>query len=430
MTNLKLCVLKSLYTVVFAIAIPFILLRLLWRSRKQKAYRERWLERFGIFKTRPEPNGLWIHAVSVGETVAAASIIKKIREKMPHIPITITTTSVTGSDRVKALLGNSVFHVYYPYDLPYFIRSFLKRVRPKLYIIMETELWPNCLFVCKEQNIPVMIANACLSERSMRGYRRILSMTGAMLSSVTSVAAQTEMDGQRFIELGLDPKKLTITGNVKFDMVIPEDLYSKAIHLKNFLGNNRLILIAASTHPNEEEQILAAFAKIRETSSEALLLLVPRHPERFKSVADLVSAKGFTMVLRSEGSQPNENTAVYLGDTMGELLLLYGASDVAFVGGSLVPIGGHNILEAAALSLPMVVGPYIDNITETCDLLLATGALKKVANSQELAKVVIDWFNDPNTRKNVGSAAKRIVEENRGAIDKIIKIGSGFFSAH
>ncbi len=414
--------LRWLYTALFVLAIPVILLRLWYRGLKNPAYRDRWLERFGIFKFPLQPGGLWIHAVSVGESIAAIPMIREFQKRFPTLPITVTTTTITGSARIQSTFGTEIFHVYFPYDLPWCIARALNTIRPKLLILMETELWPNCLWKCQQLQIPVMVANARLSPRSMQGYGRLRLITQQMLDCVTLVAAQSERDGARFVELGLALKRLMITGNIKFDVPLKEGIEIEAEKLRDNWGKDRLVFVAASTHAGEEEQVLTAFREIQKQFKDALLILVPRHPERFSSVATLVQNQGYSVVLRSSQAPVTLETQVFLGDTMGELSLFYAASDVAFVGGSFVTVGGHNTLEPVAVGIPVIVGPHIHNFVEITQLLLEAKALVQVSDSHALAAAVLHWFKLPQERKKAGSSGKEVVEKNRGAVSKIVDL--------
>lgn len=415
-------VVLSLYNLLTVLSVPFILLKLWWRGFKNPAYRDRWLERFGVFKAPVQSGGIWIHAVSVGESVAAVPLVRQLQKRFPQTPIIMTTTTPTGSDRVQSIFGNEIFHVYFPYDLTWSIQQFLARIRPRLLILMETELWPNCLSITKQQGIPIVIANACLSESSWRGYRRIPVFSRAMLECVSLVAAQSALDGERFIELGLSAHSLVITGNMKFDVIVKKGIAEVAALLRAEWGIARPVLIAASTHAGEEEPILEAFKSVLAEFRDALLIIVPRHPERFASVGAIIQKWGYSITLRSAQVAVEPNTQVLLVDTMGELDLFYAASDIACVGGSLVPIGGHNILEAAARGIPVIVGPYIDNIVDTVALLSAGGAVTKIKNNRDLVKAVLHWFSNPELRKRAGMIAQEMVEKNRGAVEKIVDL--------
>lgn len=413
---------RWLYTATFIVALPFIFLRLLWRSRKNADYRQRWAERLGLFMPPKNPGGLWLHAVSVGESIAAITIIKEFQKQFPEVPVTVTTTTPTGSKEIGTKLNDRVFHVYFPYDLPWAVNAFLNRIRPTLVVIMETELWPNCLQVLKNRNIPVLIANGRLSPASMKGYGYIKAFTREMLAALTMVAAQSKMDGDRFLELGLPKTALNVIGNVKYDMLLPEGIEAKGQALREAWGVSRPVLIAASTHAGEEEQILKAFSLLQKRFKDLLLILVPRHRERFNLAADLLRAQGFLYVTRSSLETPTQDTAVFLGDTIGEMLLLYAASDIAFVGGSLVPVGGHNTLEPAMLGVASIVGPHVHNFIEITHKLKTAGALVQVQNSEMLAEAVSDWLVNSDKRLLAGQNGRQVVIENRGAVQKMLQL--------
>lgn len=417
---------RFFYTLVFYFSLPLILLRLLWRSRLAPAYAQRWGERFGVFAPLiTEKKVVWIHTVSLGEFIAALPLIRALLQR-PELQLVVTTTTPTGSERVKATLGESVFHVYAPYDLPDCLMRFMARVRPELLIIMETELWPNTLAACARREIPVVLINARLSARSARGYGRVAGLTRPMLQRLSCAAIQNAEDAQRFIALGLPPDRAQVTGNIKFDLTLGEDLLARARQLKAdwSLSGKRLVWIAASTHPGEDELILTALTRLRESSSveaqKLLLVLVPRHPERFNAVAELCQAQGFRLVRRTSGELPDAACDLVLGDTLGELLLLYGASDMAFVGGSLVPRGGHNFIEAAAWRLPLLSGTHVFNFVEASQLLHSAGALAWVSSPEELARVVDNLASDGQLREQGGKAALAVADANRGALEKTL----------
>ena len=419
---MKYSLIRYIYTLFLFLSLPLIVFRLWWRGRANKGYRRRLVESFGIFKAPKENNGLWLHAVSLGESVAATPFIQAFQKKFPHLPITISTTTVTGAARIKSTFGDSVFHVYFPYDLPFCITTFLKKIRPKLFIITETERWPNCLHYCRQQKIPVVIMNARVSPRSFNRYKRLGFFMRDMLSALTVVAAQSKEDGERFLELGLEPDRLIIAGNTKFDVPEKAGIHEKAYALRNSWGMERPAFAAASTHPGEELQVLEAFKKIQKEFSNALLMIIPRHPERFGTVATLIESQGFKMVARSQQHERiPQKVEVFLGDTMGELELFYAASDVAFVGGSLVPVGCHNLLEAAALSIPILTGPHVFNSVDMNKLLIEAGGAVRVTDSESIAKAVIHWFSNPADRLKAGEAAKAAFKGQQGAVQKIME---------
>ena len=413
---------RRLYTLILCMLMPVVLGRLIWRGWRNREYWRRWGERFGRFPS-PEMNSpIWIHAVSVGEVRAAQPLVREIKQRWPAIPLLVTTTTPTGSEQVKALFGESVLHTYLPYDLPGPVKRFLDGAQPRLALIMETELWPNLFHGCASRKIPIIIANARLSARSLRGYRRVSSLIRETLRSIYLVAAQGEQDAERFRQLGMEADRIRVTGSMKFDQPLPEGLQKHAGELRRRLGEKRMLWIAASTHQGEEEQILDAFRQVRREHPDCLLMLVPRHPERFGRVAELCSRAGFRVVRRSSGRPCDQDVDIFLGDTMGELMLFYAASDVAFVGGSLVPTGGHNMLEPAALGKPVIAGPHLFNFTEIAAAMERAGALCRVADGAELAEVTSRLLSSPEERAGMGEAGRRLVQQNRGALQRVLDL--------
>jgi len=391
---------------------------MLWRSRRLPDYRKRWGERLGFYPAHLKlKDSIWIHAVSVGETIAATPLIRALQARYPASPFIITTMTPTGAARVKASFGDTVQHAYLPYDLPGAVRRFLNTVQPRMGIIVETELWPTLLTAAHARQIPLCLLNARLSSQSARGYRCIAPLMRNVLRRFTFIAAHGQADAERFLELGAIPDQITVTGNIKFDLTLPEDLLVKSEMLRKQWGDNRFIWVAASTHEGEEEIVLAAHHEIRKRYPQALLLLVPRHPDRFEKIAKLCEQQFYT-VRRSSGGTPNLDTAVFLGDTMGELLLFYGVADVAFVAGSLIPQGGHNVLEAAALHKPILTGPHVFNFTEINALLSAANALLQVHDAAALAEQLMLLIENEQWRTQLGLRAAEVMAANRGALAK------------
>jgi len=411
---------RLIYTSLLYALLPLALLRLYWRGRRDPGHRQRWRERLGWIASLPEPGCLWIHAVSVGEVRAALPLIRTLLACYPEQRLLVTTTTLTGSRQVREALGNRVLHVYAPYDLPSAVQRFLHHTRPRIAVIMETELWPNLLRQCAATGIPVLVANARLSERSARGYARIRPLTASLLRDVTLIAAQAEADAERFRALGAP--RVEVVGNLKYDLQLPDNLLEQGRALRRErLGENRPVWIAASTHADEDEQILETFTQLRVRWPDLLLLLVPRHPERFDGVAALCQQRSFNVVRRSDQQPCRPETAVFLGDSMGELLRFYAAADLAFVGGSLVPTGGHNVLEPALLGLPVLFGPHMFNFTEASQRLLDAQAAVQVANAAELAAAVDQWLAEPASRRNAGQRGQAVVERHRGALVALVK---------
>lgn len=411
----KVVWLRWIYTVLFYLGLPIICLRLFIKGRNLSAYRKRIFERFGFLDIpKTVHDCIWIHAVSVGEAVAAKPLVAALQKRYPTVPICMTTTTPTGSERVNALF-KEVFHVYLPYDLPDAVSRFLNRLKPRLGILIETELWPNLLNACQKRHIPILLVNARLSEQSFRAYATIASLTRTMLTQLQGIGVQNESYRVRFEALGAVASRMCITGNLKFDLCIDSYLREEA-------RSNRWIWVAASTHAGEEKMVLQAFREIQKNISNSLLILCPRHPERFDSVfADLIKSD-FKTYRRSVTLQLLPDTQIYFVDTMGELMTFYAMAHVVFMGGSLVPTGGHNMLEPAALGVPILSGPYVHHFTEIVTLLTAKKALKLVANPAELAKQVIALFQNPAEINAMGLAGKTVIAENRGATDRTLKL--------
>ena len=412
---------RRLYTLLLYFLTPLVVLRLLWRGLSAPAYWRRWPERFGWIPQSRE-DCLWIHAVSVGEVQAAVPLIKALRSRYPKQRIVVTTMTPTGAERAQTALGADVTHYYAPYDLPQAVRRFLQHARPRLLIIMETELWPNLIHTCHAQAIPVILANARLSERSAARYRRIKKLMAETLRKVSIIASQTQPEAERFIELGARPDAVHVTGSIKYDVKLPASLREEAQVLRRLWGVERAVWIAASTHEGEEVQILDAYAAVRRELSHALLVIVPRHPERFTKVAALCQKRGYQIVRRSEQRPCDANTEIVIGDSMGELNLFYAASDVAFVGGSLAPTGGHNLIEPAALGVPVITGPYTFNFAEVTQQLCEAGAAVRIHNTQQLGNAVVMFLKDANLRYQTGEKGRLLVELNRGALNSLLEI--------
>jgi 3-deoxy-D-manno-octulosonic-acid transferase len=409
-----------IYTLLLYLLVPLVLLRLAWRGLRAPDYWRRWPERFGFIEPPLGARVIWIHAVSVGEVQAAEPLVRALLENYPAYSLLVTTVTPTGSARVTALFGDEVAHVYAPYDLPGAVKRFFLRVRPQLAIVMETELWPNLFHTCRDRQVPLLLVNARLSEKSMTGYLRVKRLVARTLGNITDIAAQGEADAQRFERLGAQQDRIAVSGNLKFEQRIPPNLLERAEVLRRDWGTGRPVWVAASTHEGEDELLLDVFSELRERFADCLLVLVPRHPERFESVAELCRQRGLNIVLRSEMRPCDADTRVFVGDSMGELPLFLAAADVAFVGGSLVPHGGHNLLEPAGLGIPVVTGPHVFNFTEICELLLQAGACEKVGNTEELAVTLGRWLGDANERHRVGEQGRAVVEKNRGALQTVL----------
>jgi 3-deoxy-D-manno-octulosonic-acid transferase len=411
---------RTLYTILLYLLAPLVLLRLALRGLRNPEYRDCWAERFGAVHPAVGEHVIWIHAVSVGEVQAAESMIRALLELYPEYSVLMTTVTATGAAHVRELFGDEVAHAYAPYDLPDVVARFIDRVQPRLAIVMETELWPNLFRACRRKHVPLLLVNARLSDGSLAGYRRFRGLIGKTLEAVTQIAARTPLDAERFRELGADPERIRVSGNLKFEQHLPAGLYERAARLRQEWGANRSVWIAGSTHEGEDELILDVFREVRKEIPHCLLVLVPRHPERFATVAELCRQRGYRSVLRSERLPCEPDTAVFIGDSMGELLMFYAAADVAFVGGSLVDIGGHNMLEPAALGIPVVTGPHVENFAAVCELLMSAGACRQVSNARELRDIVQVWLSDADERHRVGASGRAVVEQNRGALTTVL----------
>ena len=408
---------RYFYSLVLFLVLPFLFLRLWWRSRHHKAYRERWVERLGAFPHQISAGGLWLHAVSLGEAIAAAPLIKVLLAEYPSTPLIVTSTTPTGSAYIVKQFKDQVVHTYLPFDLSFLINRFLKKTQPKICIIMETELWPNLLHACCTKKIPLVLANARLSPNSAKGYARVKFFVANMLNSFTKVIAQSELDAERFLNLGLEPSKLMVSGNIKFDLQLSPDLSARAQVLCNQWGD-RVVWIAASTHEGEEETLLNAFKSLHEKNPRLLLVIVPRHANRFDKVAELCVRHGLTVARRSLNELPNSACDIYLADTFGEMMLFYAVADFAFVGGSLVSVGGHNLIEPAALGLPILSGPKLHNFMLISELLLAHDALKIVHDAEEVSDCINRFIENPAETKRMGLRALAVADANRGAVEK------------
>jgi 3-deoxy-D-manno-octulosonic-acid transferase len=341
--------LHRLYIVISYLAAPLVALLLFWKGLSNRAYWERFEERFGFGALRLGVPSIWVHAVSVGEVVAASSLIANLRKRYPEYPVVVTTVTPTGAQRVRDLFGDDVLHSYAPYDMPGSVRRFFARMNPRLAIVMETELWPNMYAECGARGVPLVLANARISPRSVERYRRFIGLFKEALSHGILIAAQSEQDAERFLSLGANPERVLVTGNLKADVTFQPGMTEAGRDFRAAHAAARPVWVAASTHAGEEEAALAAHELVLAQSPDALLLLVPRHPDRFAAVAELLERRRVSFQRRSLGETPARNDTVFLVDSLGELPKFYAAADVAFVGGSLVPIGGHNLLEPAVL---------------------------------------------------------------------------------
>lgn len=410
---------RGLYIWLLRLLLPIVLVRLFWRGLSNPDYWKRIKERFGFITPLATARVIWIHAVSVGEVRATVPLVRELTARYPDYTLLITTMTPTGSAQVGELFSGKVVHYYAPYDYPSAVSRFLDRTQPAMTIIMETELWPNIFHHCRARSIPVFVTNVRMSMSSMHKYLRFASLTRATLQQVNRFAAQSQADAERLFTLGATPETVEVTGSIKFELNSGASLRESAEVLRLAWGQDRPVWLAASTHEAEEEMVLAALVELRKQPRfvNMLLVLVPRHPERFSAVARLCRKQGFRIALRSENRGAlDASVEIMVGNTMGELQLFYAAADCAFIGGSLVPTGGHNLLEAAAVGKPVVFGPHMFNFQEISIMTLERGAGVQIKTPAQLAPAVSDFLGNANRRDRAGEAGRKMVEENRGAL--------------
>ena len=415
---------RILYSLILYLSAPLALLNLLLRGIKNRAYLERIPERFGCIpvleSARPV---IWVHAVSVGEVQASSALVKRLLSAYPRCQVLLTTITPTGAAQVGSVFAGAVQHRYLPYDLPHGICLFLRRINPQLLIILETEIWPNLLYYCRRRGIPAILVNARLSAASYRNYLRFRRYSASAVQLLSHIAARGAADAERFLALGADPANVSVAGNLKFDIEVDNDEAGQAQSLRRELAAGRPVWIAASTHEGEEEQVLDAFERVREARADCLMIIAPRHPERFDKVYNLCRRRGLDIVRHTDaaGVAPRD-TNVYLLDTLGELPLFYACADVAFIGGSLVPAGGHNVLEAARLAIPLVSGEHTANFAEIISLFKAADAIMIVAESEQLATAVVRLLQDDELSRDYGERGKWVAQQNHGAIDLVMEL--------
>ncbi|MES2682850.1 MAG: lipid IV(A) 3-deoxy-D-manno-octulosonic acid transferase [Pseudomonadota bacterium] len=420
---------QMLYTALLALLTPLIVLRLWLKGRVQPAYRQRIGERFG--RVPAQPVAVWVHAVSVGESLAALPLIEALIKRHGERRVWVTTTTPTGSERVQAALGTRVIHTYAPYDLPHIVARFLDRARPRQVVVMETELWPNLFAALKARGIPLTIANARLSPRSFKGYSRVAGFARAVLANVTTVAAQSALDAERFSALGAP--NVQVCGNLKFDLALPTEPHPLTANIGRLWNDDRATWVAVSTHEGEEAIALDAHHQLLQYDPYALLILVPRHPQRFDEVAERIRARHMVCERRStlaehpDFRRQRHPTPVLLGDSMGEMMAYLAAGQLAFVGGSLVPVGGHNVLEPAALGLPVLFGPHMHNFLDARALLLQAGCAREITDANTLAEALLEWLPRERSQDHLeperqarSERARAAVAANRGALQKLL----------
>lgn len=421
--------LRFLYTVAMYLATPIIVWRLFARGFRYRGYFRRWRERFGRFPDPGLNDCIWVHAVSVGEVNAALPLIAALRRRYAPRPMVVTTVTPTGSERVRSLFGEGVFHVYLPYDLPRAVTGFLDRTRPALAVVLETEIWPNLFHHCGRRAIPLAVVNARLSQRSLRGYRPIRPLVQQALANVALIAAQSHADAHRYRLLGADPVRVHVSGNLKYDTPLSKGARQLGAELRSQWGDARPVWIAASTHEGEELAAFEAHLAVLARMPDALLLIATRHPERFRAVEQAARNLGFVVATHGAGDAGPDTQCLVI-DAMGVLMPYFAACDLAFVAGSLVPIGGHNVLEPAALSKPVLVGPYTFNFEEITRTMIEAGGARRIASALELGAAVHQLLRDPAALAQMGSAAHAVCVRERGAVRRtMVLLGRVFARA-
>jgi 3-deoxy-D-manno-octulosonic-acid transferase len=409
---------RRLYTLLLYLLLPYILFHLLWRSRRQPEYRRHVGERFGFYRGKPSTPLIWLHAVSVGETRAAVPLVAQLLAHYPKHRILLTHMTPTGRETGRLLFGDSVLQCYLPYDFPFAAQRFLRHFKPEIGLLMETEIWFNLVQACKKTGVPLLLVNARMSEKSARKYGRFRTLSRDSLQSLAAIAAQTETDARRLTELGAPAVR--ITGNLKFDVAVPQSAIDLGENLRRRFGAVRPVFLAASTREGEEALIMEALARI--VIPDLLVVIVPRHPQRFDQVAALLAQRGILFQRRSEGQPVAPETQVLLGDSMGEMFAYYAACDIAFIGGSLLPLGGQNLIEAAAKGKPVLIGPHTFNFAEVSELAIQAGAALRVANAEELMLSAGDLLKAPEKIKAMSAAALAFADRHRGATERLIAL--------
>ena len=417
---------RLVYILLAYLVAPIVVSVMLWRGLRDRSYWQNFGERFGYGTAPFDGESLWVHAVSVGEVQAAAALVRALRARYPELPLVLTTVTPTGAERARAQFGRDVHVRYVPYDLPGSVRRFFDRMRPRIAIILETELWPNLYHECGRRRVPLVLASARISPRSVDRYRRLAGLFRETLSHGIVIAAQSEGDSERFRSIGANPQRTHVTGNIKFDFSLPPDIAATGAGLRERHAPGRAVWVAGSTHAGEEEAALdslaalAAHAAATPGAVAPLLVLAPRHPARFDEVAALLERRGLRYVRRSAAAACRADTQVLLVDTLGELVQFYAAADVAFVGGSLVPIGGHNLLEPAALGIPIVTGPHNFNGEEIASMVIDVGAAEVVHDAAGLREAVQRLLDDAAERARRGAIGRDVVDRNRGALARLL----------
>jgi 3-deoxy-D-manno-octulosonic-acid transferase len=407
---------RALYTLLWYLVLPLAPLRLWWRGRREPGYRRHVGERYGRYASPVAPPVLWVHAVSLGETRAAVPLVERLKRAHPDATILLTHMTATGREAGHALFGDSVVQAWLPYDAPFAVDGFLRHFAPRAGLIMETELWPNLIAAAARRGVPLFLVNARMSERSARRYARAPSLARPMLGALAGIAAQTAADAARLVTLGAPAP--VVTGNLKFDVDVPDAARALGRELRTLLGDGRPVWLAGSTRDGEETLILDALAEAR-LPDGTLTVIVPRHPQRFAAVAELLRQRGIPFARRSANQPVPLDVAVVLGDSMGEMLGYCAAADVVFVGGSLLPLGGQNLIEPIAVGRPVLVGPHTFNFAEATEKAVAAGAAARVADARALIAAVGVLLAEPSARDRMSDAARGFHAAHRGAGDRL-----------
>ena len=413
------------YSLLWLLVIPFTFCHFIYQFvRRKPGYTKTRLSRYGFTLNQDnQKNGLLIHCASVGEVVAIQNLVEQLLKQNSKQRITITTNTTTGADRVRLLFANSVHHTYLPYDFPLFLKLFLNRERPTKVLINEMELWPNLCHQCWLSNIPVFIINGRMSEKSTTTYQKFPSLFQPMFEKITAVCAQDQRDYLNYLTLGVNPDKLTLTNNIKFDLTISDyDLAVSQSIKTNFTLEQRLIIVAGSTHEPEEQILLEAYLALVKIYPTLLLIIVPRHPQRFVKVHQLLQKQNIETILMSESTSCQATTQVLLCDQMGKLRSIYALADISFVGGSLAEKGGHNALEPAAVGVPILMGVSTYNNPAICQVLADSGALLTVTDAYEIESACKKWLDNPKQKRTAGDAGKHVLAQNSGAIQKVLDV--------
>jgi len=410
---------RFIYTFLLCFSLPISILKLIAKERNNRFFKLKLKNQLG-FVAKTSGKAIWFHCVSVGEFNAARPLIDQLLEMYPEKRLVITTTTITGAEAVRNYYQDQVTHYFFPFDLPLILGVFIKKINPVACILLETEIWPNLINKLNKKDIPVMLVNARLSERSLKKYQKFSSkLFQTTINQLTFIGSQNERSSERFLTLGALPDTVVTVGNLKFDSNEKENPNTTQ-SLQQMIGERRIVIFA-STREGEERKIIQSYVNLKD-KFDALLIIVPRHPQRFDEVFDLIVDSGLDVKRRSRGVSCEENTQVLLGDSMGELLSYYSVCDIAFIGGSLIDVGGQNMLEAASASKPILFGPSVFNFEQIAELLLEKDGAIQVSDADDLMKNISNLLLDDNEREKLGENAKNLLEKHRGAVNRLVKL--------